>query len=72
MKFTKIMAVALALVFCLSAFAGCGGATNYAAENTEFVIGVSGPLTGAAAVYGTAVKNSAEMAVEEINAQIGG
>ena len=68
MKFTKIMAVALALVFCLSAFAGCGGATNYAENNAEFVIGVSGPLTGGAAMYGIAVKNSAQMAVDEINA----
>ncbi len=68
MKLTKIMAVALALVFCLSAFAGCGGATNYAENNTEYVIGVSGPLTGGAAMYGIAVKNAAQMAVEEINA----
>ena len=68
MKFIKIMAVALALLFCLSAFAGCGAATNYAANNTEFVIGVSGPLTGGAAMYGIAVKNAAQMAVDEINA----
>ena len=34
-------------------------------------IGGSGPLTGPAAVYGTAVKNAAEIAVEEINAQGG-
>ncbi len=71
MKFFKIMAVALALVFCLTAFASCGGATNYAAENTEFVIGVSGPLTGGAAMYGIAVKNAAQMAVDEINAEGG-
>ena len=68
MKFIKMMAVALALLFCLSAFAGCGAATNYAANNTEFVIGVSGPLTGGAAMYGIAVKNAAQMAVDEINA----
>lgn len=34
----------------------------------EFVIGMSGPLTGDAAIYGTAVKNAAEMAIDEINA----
>ena len=34
-------------------------------------IGGSGPLTGPAAVYGTAVKNAAELAVEEINAKGG-
>ena len=68
MKLIKIMAVALSLVFCLSAFAGCGGAVNYAENNTEYVIGVSGPLTGGAAMYGIAVKNAAQMAVDEINA----
>ncbi len=67
MKMTKIFAVVMALVLMLGCLAGCGE-TNYAANNTEFVIGVSGPLTGAAAVYGVAVKNSAQMAVDEINA----
>lgn len=65
--FKKVLAFALtaALVFTLAA---CGGAENYTADNKEFVIGVSGPLTGPAAVYGVAVKNSAQMAVDEINA----
>lgn len=64
--FKKSFAIilAVALVFSLAA---CGGA-NYTSENTEYVIGFSGPLTGGAAVYGTAVKNSAQMAVDEINA----
>ena len=34
-------------------------------------IGGSGPLTGPAAVYGQAVKNAAEIAVEEVNAKGG-
>ena len=34
-------------------------------------IGGSGPLTGPAAVYGNAVKNAAELAVEEVNAKGG-
>ena len=69
MKMSKILAVVLALVLCLGCLAGCAGGTKgYTANNTEFVIGVSGPLTGAAAVYGVAVKNSAQMAVDEINA----
>ncbi|MBO5908579.1 MAG: amino acid ABC transporter substrate-binding protein, partial [Clostridia bacterium] len=62
--FKKSFAFILAAVMVLS-LAACGG---YTANNTEFVIGVSGPLTGPAAVYGTAVKNSAQMAVDEINA----
>ena len=64
--FKKAFAVVLAAAMLLS-LAACGG-TNYTANNTEFVIGVSGPLTGGAAVYGVAVKNSAQMAIDEINA----
>ncbi len=67
MKMTKIFAVVMALVLCLGCLAGCGGA-NYTKDNDKFVIGVSGPLTGEAAVYGVAVKNAAQMAVDEINA----
>ena len=36
-----------------------------------FVIGGSGPLTGGSALYGTAVKNGAQVAVDEINANGG-
>ncbi len=58
-----VAAMAIGMVSC--------GETNYAAENTEFVIGVSGPLTGGASVYGVAVANSAQLAVDEINANGG-
>lgn len=68
MKFTKIIALALALVLCLGLCVGCGGETNYAANNDKYVIGLSGPLTGAASVYGEAVANAAQLAVDEINA----
>ncbi len=64
--FKKVIAAAMALAMLLSLTA-CGG-SDYTSANTEFVIGVSGPLTGGAAVYGTAVKNGAQMAVDEINA----
>ena len=37
-------------------------------EVQTFVLGSSGPLTGDAAIYGQAVINGAELAVEEINA----
>jgi len=63
----KFLALVLAVVMVAAMFTACG-AKNYAAENTEYVIGCSGPLTGAAAVYGVAVQNSAQMAVDEINA----
>ena len=71
MKLTKIMSVALAAILCLSLFAACDGGntdSGYTAENTEYVIGLSGPLTGGAAMYGEAVKNAAELAINEINA----
>ena len=69
MKFAKIIALTLALTLCLGLFAGCSKAgAQYTKDNEEFVIGVSGPLTGGAAIYGIAVKNAAEMAVDEINA----
>ena len=42
-----------------------------AGAGTTIKIGGSGPLTGGAAVYGQAVKNAAEIAVEEINAMGG-
>ncbi len=65
MKSMLKKALALVCVFALAlSLVGCGG---YTAKNTEYVIGFSGPLTGPAAVYGIAVKNSAEMAVAEIN-----
>ena len=65
----KVVALAMTLVMVFS-FAACGE-SGYTSENTEYVIGFSGPLTGGAAVYGVAVKNSAQMAVDEINANGG-
>ncbi len=69
MKLSKITALVLTIAMCLGLLAGCaGGGSNYTANNTEFIIGLSGPLTGAAAMYGNAVANGAQMAVDEINA----
>ena len=60
--FLKVMCLAIVMVMALGCFVACG-------DNDEaYVIGASGPLTGGAAVYGQAVKNSAQMAVDEINA----
>ena len=68
MKLIKTTAILLSLVLCLSLLSACGAGGGYTADNTEFVIGVSGPLTGSAAMYGQAVVNSAQMAIDEINA----
>ena len=45
-----------------------GSGDQSRAEVQTFVLGSCGPLTGSAAIYGQAVVNGAELAVEEINA----
>lgn len=78
----KVLALVLVAVLCLGCFAACGGngdsnndpsanADNYAAKNTEYVIGCTGPLTGDAASYGISVQNGAQIAIDEINANGG-
>ena len=66
----RTMIKKIAAVLCVAAMSlglvACGGSST-TANNTEYVIGLSGPLTGGAAVYGVAVKNSAQMAIDEIN-----
>ena len=73
----KFIALFLAIAMMATLFAGCGGekgetAGDDGSDSTGAIkIGMSGPLTGGAAVYGTAVKAGMEIAVEEINAQGG-
>ncbi len=64
----KLLAIALVAVLALSMFA-CGNdaATGYTANNTEYFIGGTGPLTGDASSYGISVQQGATLAVEEIN-----
>ncbi len=64
----KVLAVLVALTLVVTCFAACGGNEKPNNEAKEIVIGVSGPLTGSAAQYGTAVVNAAKLAVDEINA----
>ena len=75
----KFIAMLLALVMVLS-LAACGAKEEAPAANAEapaaeaagaIKLGMSGPLTGGAAVYGTAVQAGMEIAVEEINAKGG-
>ncbi len=71
-KMVKVLSMVMAIAMVCAMFAGCGdsksgGSDNYTANNTEYVIGLSAPLTGAAAIYGTGVKNGAQLAVDEIN-----
>ena len=79
----KSLSMLLAGVMLAGTLAGCGGNGSDAANTDNagtddstasgaaFVIGGTAPLTGGAAIYGNAVKNGAELAVEEINAEGG-
>ena len=59
----------LAIVMVAAMFTACGGKND--ADPNTIKIGMSGPLTGGAAVYGTAVEAGMKIAVEEINAKGG-
>ena len=78
----KTLCLLLALVMVVGMLAGCGSNAGNSADNETaapanndgnptFKIGSSGPLTGGAAIYGTAVMNAARIAVDEINAMDG-
>ncbi|MBQ8523515.1 MAG: ABC transporter substrate-binding protein [Clostridia bacterium] len=61
----KVLSLVLAAVMLMGiiTLSGCG-----AKDSNTIRIGGIGPLTGGAAAYGNAVKNGAEIALEEINA----
>lgn len=81
----KFFAASMAAIIAMTGLAACGGSAgsgsvaatanndNTAKESGELTwkIGSQGPLTGGAAVYGNAVANGAEVAVNEINASGG-
>lgn len=67
-KFVKVLAFVVAVMMTVTCFVSCNKNED---KSDELYIGVSGPLTGGAAVYGIAVKNSAQLAVDEINAKGG-
>ena len=78
----KLIALLMAALMVVTLFAACGAsettdgtkpvATGDAtASEGAIKLGMCGPLTGGAAVYGTAVKAGMEIAVEEINAKGG-
>ena len=68
MKSLKKLVVVLLAVVMVFTFAACGGKSESSGE-AILKIGSTGPLTGPASIYGVAVKQGAEIAVEEINAQ---
>lgn len=68
-KMKKYVGLGLALTLTLTTLVGCGTKENGpgAGSNEVFKIGAIGPTTGEAAVYGQAVKNGAQLAIDEIN-----
>lgn len=63
----RILSAVMAVVMCAACaamFTGCGAK----ASSDKISIGGIGPITGDAAIYGAAVKNGAQIAVDEINA----
>lgn len=71
-KFKKVLSLMLVAAMVLS-MAACGSSNSGSSENggdssaDTFKIGGIGPLTGGAAIYGVAVKNGAQIAIDEIN-----
>ena len=59
--------VVVVLLSCMMAVAmtGCGGSSSSGGDALK--LGSAGPLTGPAALYGIAVQNGAQLAVDEIN-----
>ena len=64
----RVGSIALAAAMVVS-LAACGGSSDKkeASSSDTFKIGGIGPTTGDAAIYGTAVQNGIQLAVDEIN-----
>ena len=68
LKKAASVALASALVLSMAACGSNGGSSDSGSSDaTTFKIGGIGPTTGDNAIYGTAVKNGIQLAVEEIN-----
>ena len=63
----RAVSVLLVAALAVSSLAACGSKSASKREDDKFYIGGIGPTTGGAAIYGTAVKNAAKIAVDEIN-----
>ena len=66
----KFISVLLVAAMAVTALTGCGSNSGSSSKKDadKYYIGGIGPTTGATAIYGTAVKNGAQIAVDEINA----
>ncbi|HHU13220.1 MAG TPA: ABC transporter substrate-binding protein [Clostridiaceae bacterium] len=68
MKKKSYSFLVIALMLCLALLTGITNPVSAADAEAPIKLGGIGPLSGAAAVYGIAVANGANIAVEEINA----
>mgnify|MGYP001780056382 FL=1 len=66
----KFISVMLVAAMAVTALTGCGSNSGSSSKKDadKYYIGGIGPTTGATAIYGTAVKNGAQIAVDKINA----
>lgn len=60
----KILSLVLVVLMCAALMVGCNGSKD---DGTTIRIGGIGPITGDAAIYGKAVMNGCQIAVDEIN-----
>ena len=67
----KLLSIALVAILALSALAGCAApaaiVADQAASGETIKVGILGPHTGDYAVYGLAVKNGAQLYIDEVN-----
>ncbi|MBQ9166864.1 MAG: ABC transporter substrate-binding protein [Oscillospiraceae bacterium] len=67
----KVFSILLVVAMMAAMFVGCGSSSGFTSDPNAIKIGMTGPLTGGAAVYGTAVEAGMKIAVAEINAAAG-
>ncbi len=64
----RLLSVALVVAMVATSLVGCGSGNKSSQKDADkFYIGGIGPVTGSAAMYGMAVKQGAQLAVDEIN-----
>ena len=66
-KFTRAVSLVMASAMVIASLTGCTGGNDKKTNSDVFKIGGIGPTTGDNAIYGTAVKNGIQLAVDEIN-----